>query len=344
MRGRRRVVQWATGNIGIRSLRAVIEHPDMDLVGVFVYDDDKAGSDAGELAGLAANGIVATNDRQAILGLGADCVIHMPRVLELNDLCELLAAGSNVVTTCGTFHHPGTVDPTVRNRVEVACEAGGTTLHATGSSPGFITEAIPLALTSIQRRLDCLTIDEFANLSSRDSPELLFDIMGFGRPPASFDEGRAEHLRDAFGPSLRLVADALSLPVDRIEAVGEIALALDRVEIAAGTLDAGTVAGMRTTVSVVSDERPLIRFRANWYCTPELDTEWELQATGWRVNVEGDAPLDVVLNFAVPLDLMAETTPGYTAHRAVNAVPVVCDAAPGIHTSVDLPQIVAMLG
>jgi len=37
-------------------------------------------------------------------------------------------------------------------------------------------------------------------------------------------------------------------------------------------------------------------------------------------------------------------SPGYTAHRAVNAVPVVCDAPPGIRTTVDLPQVIARLG
>ena len=54
-----------------------------------------------------------------------------------------------------------------------ACTSGGASIHSTGSSPGFITEAVPLVLTSIQRRLDSLTIDEFADVSSRDSPALL---------------------------------------------------------------------------------------------------------------------------------------------------------------------------
>ena len=47
-----RVVQWATGNIGTRSLRTAIEHPQLDLVGVYVHSPDKAGRDAGELCGL----------------------------------------------------------------------------------------------------------------------------------------------------------------------------------------------------------------------------------------------------------------------------------------------------
>ena len=60
--------------------------------------------------------------------------------------------------------------------------------------------------------------------------------------------------------------------------------------------------------------------------------------------VEGDAPLDVDIRFPVPPERWAETSPGLTAHRAVNAVPVVCEAAPGIRTTVDLPQVIAMLG
>jgi 4-hydroxy-tetrahydrodipicolinate reductase len=62
------------------------------------------------------------------------------------------------------------------------------------------------------------------------------------------------------------------------------------------------------------------------------------------VVVEGDAPLEVDIRLAVPAERMAETTPGYTAHRAVNAVPYVCDAAPGLRSTVDLPTIVARLG
>ena len=62
------------------------------------------------------------------------------------------------------------------------------------------------------------------------------------------------------------------------------------------------------------------------------------------MTVEGDAPLDIDLRFAVPIERMGDVSPGYTAHRAVNAVPVVCAAPPGIRTTVDLPQVIATLG
>jgi 4-hydroxy-tetrahydrodipicolinate reductase len=338
------VVQWATGNIGTYALRAVVEHPQLDLAGVYVHSESKVGRDAGELCGIDPVGVVATGSVDEVVALGADCVLYMPAACDMDEVCRLLAAGTNVVTTRGEFHRPASLDPAVRERVEAACAAGGTSIHSTGSSPGFISEAVPLVLTSIQRRLDGLTIDEFADLSQRNSPELLFGLMGFGKPPADDGGARAGHLLGAFGPSLQVLAEALGLPLDGVEASSEMAVALKAVEIAAGTIEAGTVGAQRVTVSGMRDGRALLRFRANWYCTTDVEVDWDLGPTGWRVTVDGDAPLHVEMRFPVPLERMAATTPAYTANRAVNAVPVVCAAEPGIRTTVDLPQVISILG
>ena len=338
-----RVVQWATGNIGTRSLRHVIQHPELELVGVYVHSDAKVGRDAGDLCGEPSTGIAATNDLDEVVALHADCVLYMPQQCNVDEVCTLLASGANIVTTRGEFHHPASLDANIRTRVEAACTDGGTSIHSTGSSPGFISEAVPLVLTSIQRRLDGLVIDEFADLSQRNSPELLFQLMGFGKEPASFDPARWSHGASAFGPSLRMTAEALSLPLDDVEASGEVAVATRDIEIAAGPIAKGTVAAQRMIVNGFRNGRPLLTFRANWYCTTELEPEWDLRATGWRVMVDGDAPLDVELRFPISLEQMAETSPGYTANRAVNAIAVVCAAAPGIRTTVDLPHVVARL-
>ena len=338
---RLRVVQWATGNIGTRSLRAVIDHPSLELVGLHVHSADKVGRDAGDLCGRPTTGIVATGDIDEVLALRPDCVLYMARSLDADEVCRLLAAGIDIVTTRGELHRPASMDHDLRARVEEACLTGGSSIHSTGSSPGFITEAVPLVLSSIQRSLESLTIDEYADLSRRDSPDLLFTIMGFGTPPAALDERRLTHGRTSFGPSLELVAEALGLPLDRLEAGGEVAVARTDTTIAAGTIPEGTVAAQRVRVDGIRDGRPLISFRANWYCTTDLEPAWDLRPTGWRVTVDGDAPLEVDLRFPVPLERMAEVSPGYTANRAVNAVPVVCAAAPGIRTTIDLPHVIA---
>jgi 2,4-diaminopentanoate dehydrogenase len=168
--------------------------------------------------------------------------------------------------------------------------------------------------------------------------------MGFGKGPGEFDQRRFAHGAHSFGPSLRVFADAVGLPLDEVVSTGSVATATADTEIAAGPIAAGTVAAQRMAVTGLRDGVPLVGFSAHWYCTTAIDADWDLGATGWRITVDGDCPLDVDLRFAVSLDRMAATAPGYTANRAVNAVPLLCDAPPGIHTSVDLPQVVALLG
>ena len=101
---------------------------------------------------------------------------------------------------------------TTRARVVEACERGGSSIYATGSSPGFITDALPFALLSLQRRVELVEIEEFANLSRRDSPALLFELMGFGRPLESFDARRSSYLLGEFGPALGMLMEAAGHP------------------------------------------------------------------------------------------------------------------------------------
>jgi hypothetical protein len=115
-----RVVQWATGNIGTRSLQGVIEHPDLELVGVYVYSGAKVGRDAGGLCGLPPTRVVATGDIDEVVALQPDCVLYMPQRCNFDEVCRLLESGANIVTTRGEFHHPSSLDADVRERVEDA--------------------------------------------------------------------------------------------------------------------------------------------------------------------------------------------------------------------------------
>jgi 2,4-diaminopentanoate dehydrogenase len=336
-----RVAQWATGNIGGRALREVIRHPKLDLVGVLVYDPDKAGVDAGLLCGEKPVGVAATLDPAEIVAVHADCVLYMPRVFSVDDVVALLESGTNVVTTRGEVFGGGhKLAAEDRRRIDDACRQGASSIFATGSSPGFISDALPYALLSLQRRVDSLTIDEYANLSRRDSPHLLFQQMGFGAAPETYDGRRAAFLVGEFGPALEQLAEAAGYVIDHWESQGEAAVARVTTMLAAGELAAGTVAAQRNILIGSSDGVERVRFTANWYCTDDVVPAWELRPTGWRVCVRGDAPLEVELPFPVSLDEMGATTPAYTANRPVNAVPYVCQAPPGILSIADLPPIV----
>jgi 2,4-diaminopentanoate dehydrogenase len=344
-----RVAQWATGNVGSRAMRRVIEHPNMQLVGCYVHSINKAGRDAGELCGIAPMGVKATNAIADIIALRPDCVLYMPHVLSYDDLCALLESGANVVSTRMELHNPAAMEPAIRARIEAACAAGNSSLHATGSSPGFISEAMPIVLASIQRRLDCLTISEFADCSSRNSPEMLFEMMGFGAAPdPAACDGGLHHLQSSFGPSLSLIADALGLPIDGFATKGALGVARNDVHIAAGIVPKGTVAATRMQLMAMRNGQVQFKFVANWYVSDDVETsdgeDWDFRTSGWRVQVDGDCPMDIGISFPVSEADYPEMTPGLTAHRPVNAIPYVCDAPAGIQTTVSLPQIIARLG
>jgi 4-hydroxy-tetrahydrodipicolinate reductase len=307
---------------------------------VLVYDDAKNGVDAGVLCGEVPVGVVATTDRAAIHTLGADCVLYMPRTFDVDEVVGFLEAGTNVVTTRGELFDGGSALPDEqRARVEDACSRGNTSAYATGSSPGFITDALPFALLSMQRHVDAIEIDEFADLSRRDSAHLLFEQMGYGRAPESFNPNRSSYLLHEFGPALRVLAAAAGRPIDSWSSTGAVATARAQTSIVAGTIEAGTVAAQRTTIVGTSEGDEVLRFSTNWYCTTDVDPAWDLQATGWGVRVRGDAPFDVALPFPIPLEDLGSFTPAYTANRPVNAVPYVCAAPPGILSPIDLPPL-----
>src|ERR1700741_3398439 len=122
-----RVAQWATGNIGAHAIKAIVEHPRMELVGLWVHSESKVGKDAGELAGLGRDlGVKATHDVETIIAARPDCVLYMPHYLDLAPRARLLESGVNIVPSVVEFHDPESLDPDIRARVEGACRKGGT--------------------------------------------------------------------------------------------------------------------------------------------------------------------------------------------------------------------------
>src|SRR5829696_4238612 len=82
-------------------------HPDLELVGLHCYTDDKIGRDAGELAGLDPIGVVATGTVEEILAAQPDCVTFHGVWPDLDLYEGVLEAGIDVVTTADwvTGHH-----------------------------------------------------------------------------------------------------------------------------------------------------------------------------------------------------------------------------------------------
>ena len=62
-----RVIQWGLGNVGRHSLRSILDRPELELVGLRVYNPAKVGRDAGELIGQEPVGVIGRDDSDRFL-------------------------------------------------------------------------------------------------------------------------------------------------------------------------------------------------------------------------------------------------------------------------------------
>jgi hypothetical protein len=339
-----RLAQWATGRIGAVSLKAILSSPQFKLVGVYVHSAEKEGQDAGALCGMPATGVKATRDIEKIIAAKPDCVVANMEGPCGADVCRFLEAGINIVTSRVDYLDPETMDQDLRSQVEAACAKGGASIHSGGSSPGFSSEALPMVLASMSRRVEAIIIDEFANVPASCPDYQTVDQMGFGRPHdgKDLDPRFLEHAAHGFRQSINVLAKALNARLDNIDVRGETAPAKQRFLLPGGTpIEQSGVAAQRITVAGMRGGKPFLSFRINWYATLDIAADWELRENGWRVQIAGDTPMDVHITFPTkPGEARFKAAmAGLTAYQVLNSAPFVIEAAPGVRTTADLPTI-----
>jgi len=350
-----RIIQWATGNTGVRALREVVRDPMFELVGVRVFDPAKEGKDAGELCGEAATGIKATTDRSSLLALDADCVIYTPTATGsgetraglseeevVEDVVAMTGSGKSIVTSCTDFFGGGLrFREDHRARILDACKKSGASIYATGSDPGFITEMVPLAFLSIQRSVELIEIEEYGDLRFRPSPYMILEQMRYGKPLSEFNpDRRMNHLFGEYKLPLNTLAGFAGLNVEEWTAEGGCAAARHDETIVAGEIKAGTAGAQRVIIRGLIGGKDVIRFIQYSYVTLDLDPDWEMRPSGWRLKVLGDSPMTI--DIAYPLDApgsLARIVPAINANGLVNAIPYVCAAPPGFLTAADIPHV-----
>jgi hypothetical protein len=335
-----RVVQWTTGNVGRRSVRAVVNQPQLELVGCYAWSNDKAGRDVGELCGIDPVGVVATSDVDALLALKPDCVVYNPMWSSTDELVRILESGANVVSTAAFIN--GRALGRDRERIVDACARGRSSMFGTGISPGFV-ELIGISLAGICDRIDKITINEGSDTTLYDSPDTERPA-GFGRPIDDPDlPGMAAKGTAVFGEAVAMVADALGVELDEIVCVPEYAKTTEDVVMESWTIPAGCVAGVAASWQGRVGDRTVVELNVRWKKGQTLDPDWQIEE-GHVIQVDGLPTVRTKLEYLPPPDFEATTFADFmvigmvmTAMPAINAIPAVVAAPPGIVTYNDLP-------
>ena len=252
-----RVVQWATGGVGVAAIRGVLEHPDLELVGCWVHSEAKAGKDVGDIIGTEPLGVTATHSIDEILALDADAVIYAPLIANPEEMAALLRSGKNVVTPVGWLY------PSERSAAPMreAALAGNATLHGTGMAPGGISEKFPLLFSAFSTGVTFVRAEEFSDLRTYEAPDVLRHVMGFGEIPEKALTGPMQKMLDSgFIQAVKMCVDQMGFNADpKVRATQEIAVATAPIDSPLGVIEPGQVAGRKFHWEALVGGEPALR-------------------------------------------------------------------------------------
>lgn len=341
-----RVIQWATGAMGKTCLRAIIDHPDLELAGLYVYSESKAGRDAGEIAHRETTGVIATRSVEEILQTDADLVVHAPRIqfpygAHDDDICRLLASGKNLITING-HSFPAYHGKLHSRKFEDACRRGGATLYAAGLNPGFVVEKIAAAATGICVEVDSISIREVYNCFEMPVYDYVFKLMGMGSDPQRPDllsGPLAELFTGQFAELVGHLGHRLAVTIDRIEPDHQVVTTPRDIHAVAGVVPAGTVAATNWRWHAIVGGRRFITLSVNWIMDESLPGYEDF--SHWSIQVRGKPGLDITMNLVEPDEpgVRTKAVQYGVAGSVINSIPAVCAAEPGIFEFPSFPPL-----
>ena len=344
-----RVFQVATGNVGSEMVRRLGPHPDLELVGVHCYSPDKVGRDVGELAGIGPVGVVATGTVDEILAAAPD-VVTFHGVWPDVDLYErVLEAGIDIVTTADfiTGHHRNTNHPTPSGRTEseviaAACERGGSTFYGTGMNPG-LAQILTIVHSADVTDIENVTCIESVDVSCHHSADT-WRNCGYGMPVDDPEVPRLLELGTrVFGDGVHLMADCFGIELDSVDFEYELGACTGDIDLGWFQLPKGSLGGSAFRYVGKVAGVPRVELHLEWQMTPRTEPHWDIQGC-YITKIQGD-PVIYSKHLILPkpgtdfssVESFAAIGMTVTGMPALNAIPAVVAAPPGIVTSADLP-------
>jgi 2,4-diaminopentanoate dehydrogenase len=341
-------VVWSTGGVGSQAIDAISRRPDLELVGVWVHSEDKVGRDAGELAWGEPLGMAATNDADALIALQPDCVVYAASGPQRDadavpDYIRLLEAGINVVSTTSTslVYPPAYYSAEWRDQLVAAAKSGNASFYVSGIFPGFGSDQLALLLATQFKKIRCITATEVPLNDHYPVADVMMNGMGFGRPldfePMLNTPGFIEM---AWKAPIYLIAEGLGVEVEEVRGTLDRRLTDRDIDVAFGTIAAGTCGAVSTRAAGVVNGREAIVIEHIIRMSREVAPDWltsEFDAT-YRVDVEGEPDIHCAMNLGDAQGQGAgHAAMASTAMRVVNAIPFVVDAPAGLLSSLDMP-------
>jgi 4-hydroxy-tetrahydrodipicolinate reductase len=331
MERRIRFLHMGLGPMGAKVCRLALEKEGLEMVGAIELTN--IGKDVGEVLGLDRPlGVTITDDVSTATGTDPHVVLHttVSSVLKAKEQLEpIIKAGVNVVSTCEELAYAWTMHPDISAELDVIARENDITVLGTGVNPGFAMDTFPIVMTGVCHNVDHIRVARIQDARSRRLP--FQRKIGAGCTTKEFEElkasGKLRHV--GLRESTDMIAAAMGWSIDEFSETIEAIIASEEISSDFLTVKTGEAAGVEQISVAKMKGKEIIRmeFQAYLGASESHDT----------VYITGTPNLEVTSKGGIDGDLA-------TAAMAVNAIPRVIEAEPGLITMKDLPPVHAFSG
>jgi len=322
-----KVMHFGLGPIGAAIVKQVAVRPGFKIVGAVDIDPAKVGRDVGDVVGLSKRiGAKVSADAAKTLKAAKPDVVMLCTSSSIKTVLPqietILKAKVPIVSTTEELSYPGYTHIRQARLIHGMARKAKVAVLGTGVNPGFAMDSLPIALSAVCERVDRVVVQRVQDARIRRLP--FQQKIGAGLTTEQFqkkvNDGSVRHV--GLTESIAMIADAMGWTLDRI--TDEIHPKLATVTISSEYLavDPGYVAGIIQDGVGYRKGEPVIKLHMEAYLgAPE---------TFDSVDIEGSPNLSMKIAGGIHGDVA-------TASIAVNSIPKVLQAVPGLHTMRDLP-------
>ncbi len=334
-----RVLVLGTGQMGSGIARLVLRKQGLALVGAYARRAERSGLDLGQAIGLGRDlDIPIGVDLHRVIQQGRPHVAIQATCSRLEDAAEevstLVRHGVHVISIAEEMAYPVCRSPAIAEEMRRLAVSHGVAVVGTGINPGFVLDLLVITLTGVCADIQAIHATRVNDLSAY-GPSVL-SSQGVGLTPEAFRQGVQDgtvvgHM--GFLESLHMIARALGWELERIDERREPILARVRRETPFVKVEPGHTAGCLHTAVAYHAGRPVITLVHPQQVQPHL----EGVETGDSIEITGTPDVRLAGSPEIPGGLG-------TMALAVNTIPRVLAAPPGLHSMADLPVPAAILG
>jgi 4-hydroxy-tetrahydrodipicolinate reductase len=315
------------GPTGAAIVRQIAGRKGFKIVGAVDVDPEKAGRDLGEVAGVGrALRLKVLGDLKKAVKAGKPdvAVLCTGATLKktLGHFEDVLKLKLPIVSTTEELAYPTRANMRYARAIHLAAKKARVAVLGTGVNPGFTMDALPIALTAVCERVEAIRVERVQDARPR---RLSFQQkIGAGLTREQFqrkvDDASVRHV--GLTESVSMIADAMGWKLDRITDEIQPKIATDTVAGEFLAVDPGFVCGIVQDGVGYRAGTPVITLHLEAYLgAPESFDSVEITGSPEiRSRIAGGVHGDIA-----------------TAAIAVNSIPKILGAAPGLHTMRDMP-------